>query len=160
MKKKITTVGELKKRLCSLRKEGRTIAFTNGCFDILHYGHVDYLLKAKKKNRVLVVGVNSDSSVRKIKGSKRPIVSQKERASVLAALECVDFVTIFSESTPLNLIKAVKPDVIIKGADWKKKDVVGYDVVKAYGGKVELAKYLPKHSTTNIINAIITKCKK
>ena len=144
----------MKRRIAQLRKQGKIIAFTNGCFDILHLGHVSYLQAAKKGNRVLVIGLNSDISVRKIKGPKRPINSQKARAFVLAALECVDFVTTFDEDTPYNLIKYVQPDILVKGADWKGKDVAGSDIVKARGGKVELIRYVPGYSTTKIIHEI------
>ena len=156
---KILSVGALKKKILQLRKQKKIIAFTNGCFDIIHFGHVSYLESAKKPGRVLVIGLNSDASVRNIKGPQRPIVSQKERAAVLAALECVDYVTIFNEDTPSNLIKTLKPDVIIKGADWKGKEVVGADIVKSYGGKVEYIKYLSNFSSTNIIEAIRQRCK-
>lgn len=156
---KIVSLTTLKKKLALLRRQKRTIAFTNGCFDILHYGHVSYLEAAKKDNRILVVGLNADASIKRIKGNLRPILPQDERAKVLAALECVDFVTIFSEDTPAKLIAAIIPDVLIKGADWKGKDVVGSDVVKAHGGKVELIKYLPNLSTTNIIQTVISKCR-
>ena len=159
-RKKIVKLATLKKRISELKKSGRKIAFTNGCFDILHYGHVSYLEAAKKKGRVLVVGLNSDSSVKKIKCPGRPVNSEMMRAYVLAALECVDFVTIFNEDIPYNLIKAVRPDVLIKGADWKNKGVVGSDIVKSYGGRVELIKYVPKMSTTNIIKIIGEKCVK
>jgi rfaE bifunctional protein nucleotidyltransferase chain/domain len=151
---KIVSLSVLKKRLAGLRRAGRTIAFTNGCFDILHCGHVRYLQSAKGKERgqgrVLIVGLNSDASVRRIKGPERPIVPQKERAEVLAALEVVDFVTIFNEETPQKLIEALRPDVLIKGADWKGKPVAGSDVVK----KVEMIRYVPGCSTTNIVEKI------
>ncbi len=150
----------LKNILSRLRKQRKLVAFTNGCFDILHLGHIRYLESAKKPNRVLVVAVNSDSSVRKIKGSKRPITSQNQRAGVIAALHCVDYVTIFSESTPFRLIKILQPDILIKGADWKGQDVIGSDIVKSYGGRVELIKYLDGYSTTNIIKSIVSKCVK
>lgn len=137
-----------------MRKAGKKIAFTNGCFDILHYGHVSYLEAAQKNARVLIVGLNSDRSVKGIKGSGRPIVNQQDRASLLAALECVDFVVLFDEPTPYNLIKELRPDVLIKGADWKGKEVVGQDIVEGLGGKVELINYLSGLSTTNIIKKI------
>ncbi len=154
IKNKTLSLIQLKKELHRLRKSGKTIAFTNGCFDILHFGHVAYLEKAKKNHRILVLGVNSDQSVRKIKGPTRPIVPQHERAAVLAALESVDYVTIFSAPTPLSLIKAVKPDVLIKGADWKGKGIVGEDFVKSYGGKIEYIKFEKGWSSTNIIELI------
>ena len=155
MLKKIVTLTTLNKKLERLRKNRRTIVFTNGCFDILHFGHVRYLEKAKKRARVLVLGINSDSSIRKIKGASRPIVKQDHRAGLLAFLECVDFVTIFDEETPLELIKAVRPDILVKGADWKGKGIVGEDVVKGYGGKVEYIEFLEGLSTTSIINKVL-----
>ncbi len=155
---KIVSLNQLKAKIAKLRRQKKTIAFTNGCFDILHYGHVSYLEKAKKANRVLIVGVNSDDSVKMIKGPKRPIVSQKERMHVLAALASVDFVVIFDEPTPIKLIQALKPDILIKGADWKGKTVVGEEVVKKHGGRMEFISYVPKFSTTNIIESILKKC--
>ena len=157
-KNKILALASLKKTIARERSKGKTIAFTNGCFDILHYGHVSYLQAAKKNGRVLVIGLNSDASVKKIKGPQRPIIPERERAGILAALECVDYVTIFKEETPLNVIKALKPDVLIKGADWKGKEVVGSDIVKANGGKVELIRYMPNLSTTNIVKTVVKKC--
>ena len=154
-KNKIVGLKTLRKKISTLRQHGKTIAFTNGCFDILHFGHISYLEKARGEERILIVGVNSDASVRRIKGPQRPIVPQRERARVLAALACVDFVVIFNEDTPLKIIESLKPDILIKGADWKGKDVVGSDVVKSYGGRVELVRYLPKFSSTNIIEMIV-----
>jgi len=149
-KKKIVTLAVLKRKLAVLRREQKVIAFTNGCFDILHCGHVTYLEQAKRKDRVLIVGLNSDSSVRKIKGPQRPVNCQSDRAGVLAGLASVDFVTIFDEETPYELIRAVRPDVLIKGADWKGKAVAGADLVKRF----ELIKYVENVSTTNIIEKI------
>ena len=155
---KIVGLEILKGKLARHRREGKQIAFTNGCFDILHLGHVSYLEAAKGKNRILIVGLNSDASVKRLKGPDRPINSQKARAYVLAALSFVDYVIIFNEDTPLRLIKSVKPDVLIKGADWKGKEVVGSDVVKQSGGKVEFIKYITSYSTTNTIAAIQKTC--
>ncbi len=152
---KIITIATLKRKLSVLRNKRKKIAFTNGCFDILHNGHVSYLQKAKAKDRILVLGLNSDKSVRRIKGPKRPIVNEKDRASILAALECVDYVVIFNEDTPLKLIAAVKPDILIKGADWKGKGIVGEDVVRAHGGKIEYVKFVKDKSTTNIVKRIL-----
>ena len=151
--KKILKLSNLKRKILRLRSQGQTIAFTNGCFDILHFGHVSYLEKAKK-NRILVVGLNSDQSIRKIKGPQRPIIKEAYRAGLLAALECVDFVTIFNEETPYSVIKVLKPDILIKGADWKGKKIVGADLVKSYGGKVEYVSYVEGCSTTKIIEKI------
>jgi D-beta-D-heptose 7-phosphate kinase / D-beta-D-heptose 1-phosphate adenosyltransferase len=153
---KILSLPALLKKLPALRRQGKTIAFTNGCFDLMHIGHVKYLEEAGRGNRVLIVGLNSDVSTRRIKGSSRPIVVQKSRAAVLAALESVDFVVIFNEETPHKTIAAIKPDILIKGADWKGKSVIGEDLVK----KVEFVKYIKGFSTTNIIDKIIKSEKK
>jgi len=154
MNNKIKTASALKKRLVSLKNEGKSIVFTNGCFDILHYGHVKYLQEAKNTGNILVVAVNSDSSVKKLKGPSRPIVGQKNRTRVLSALESVDFVTIFSEDTPLKLIKLLKPDILVKGGDWDKKSIVGGRLVQSWGGKVISLPYVKGQSTTNIIDKI------
>jgi len=130
VKNKFVSLQRLKTILRSSRKK-KTIVFTNGCFDIIHAGHVRYLKKAKSLGDFLVVGLNSDSSVKKIKGEKRPIVPQKERAEVLSGLEAVDYVVLFNEPTPTKLIEAVLPDVLVKGADWASHEIVGADVVKA-----------------------------
>ncbi len=156
---KVIKLPLLKKKLAVLRRQKRVIAFTNGCFDILHYGHVSYLESAKKKDRILIVGMNSDASVRSLdKGPERPIVPQDQRAAVLAGLACVDFVVIFDAPTPAGLIAALKPDVLIKGADWKGKQVAGADAVKANGGRVEFITYIDRLSTTNIIEKIRRQC--
>ena len=157
-KQKIISSKNLKTKIASLRKQGKSIAFTNGCFDILHAGHVSYLEAAKKDKRVLIVGLNSDTSIRHIKGPGRPVNSQNARAVVLAALSCIDFVTIFEEDTPIKLIEALKPDILIKGADWKGKEVAGAQVVKFSGGRVEFIKYVDGFSSTNIIEKIGQRC--
>jgi len=144
----------LKEKLDALRKDGKKIAFTNGCFDILHVGHVRYLREAKKTADVLVLALNSDFSVRSIKGEKRPLVSEEERAEILAALEFIDFVTIFEELTPQELIVYLKPDVLIKGGDWPEDKVVGRDDVKKWGGRVVLIPEVKGKSTTNIVEKI------
>ena len=137
-----------------LKREGKKIVFTNGCFDILHIGHINYLREAKNKGDALIIGLNNDASVKKIKGQGRPIIPQNERAEILAALEFVDFVTIFEEETPLNLIKEIKPDVLVKGGDWKKEEVVGSDFVESYGGKTVLIPLVEGKSTSLIIEKI------
>ncbi len=152
---KILTREVLQKKLEELRKQGKKIAFTNGCFDILHVGHVRYLREAKKTADILVLALNSDSSVRSIKGEKRPLVPEQERAEVLAALEFVDFITIFEELTPLELIKFLKPDVLIKGGDWPEEKVVGREEVKQWGGRVAIIPEVQGKSTTNIVEKII-----
>jgi len=146
----------LKHKLDALRKQGRKTAFTNGCFDILHVGHVRYLKEAKKTADILVLALNSDSSVRTIKGEKRPLVHEEERAEVLAALECIDFVTIFPELTPLELICCLKPDILIKGGDWTEDKVVGRDEIKQWGGHVTIIPKVSGKSTTNIVDKIIS----
>jgi D-beta-D-heptose 7-phosphate kinase/D-beta-D-heptose 1-phosphate adenosyltransferase len=151
---KILERNALKNELEELRKIGKKIAFTNGCFDILHVGHVRYLREAKKTADVLVLALNSDSSVRSIKGEKRPILNENERAELLAALEFVDFITIFEELTPLELILCLKPDILIKGGDWPEEKVVGREEVKKWGGRVAIIPEIEGKSTTNIVEKI------
>jgi len=151
---KILERNNLKDKLEELRKKGKKIAFTNGCFDILHVGHVRYLREAKKTADVLVLALNSDSSVRSIKGEKRPLMNEKERAEILAALEFIDFVTIFPELTPLELINYLKPDIIIKGGDWPEENVVGREEIKKWGGRVAIIPEVEGKSTTNIVEKI------
>ena len=145
----------LKRQIDALRTQGKKIAFTNGCFDILHVGHVRYLNQARKTADVLVLALNTDASVRAIKGDKRPLVNEMERAEVLAALECVDYLTLFDEPTPLNLITLLKPDILIKGADWPEEQVVGRNEVLSWGGRVVLIDEVTGKSTTNIVDKIL-----
>jgi len=133
----------------------KKVVFTNGCFDILHRGHIDYLSKAKSLGDVLVVGLNDDPSVTRLKGPHRPIVGQEDRASILAALKSVDFVCVFSEDTPYEIIKAVVPDVLVKGADWSVDKVVGKDIVESTGGIVQTIEFLPNRSTSKLIEKIV-----
>lgn len=158
LENKIKAPLQLQRELDRLRRRGKKIVFTNGCFDILHYGHVKYLEKAGRKGDVLVVGVNSDASVRRLKGPSRPVNSQRWRAAVLAALQSVDFVTFFDEDTPLELIRRLKPDVLVKGGDWKKKDIVGSGFVESLGGKVFSIGFEKGFSTTKVIDAIARAC--
>jgi len=151
---KIKSLNALKKVALRLKKQGKRIVFTNGCFDILHYGHAKYLADAKCMGDCLIVAVNSDSSIRKIKGKKRPVVDEENRIKLLAALESVDYVVLFKETTPLAVIKAIKPDVLIKGSDWSKNSIVGSDVLKAYGGDVKTVKLVKGLSTTGLIKKI------
>ncbi len=132
------------------------LVFTNGCFDIIHPGHVDYLERARSMGACLVVGLNSDGSVRRLKGALRPVNDQHSRARVLAALACVDFVMIFEEDTPLELIKAIRPDVLVKGGDWSVERIVGRDVVEEAGGTVCSIPLLDGYSTTGTIDRIVT----
>lgn len=150
----VVTRDELVNIRSRLRSEGRRVVFTNGCFDILHRGHVEYLTKAKAKGDVLVVGLNTDASVRRLKGPSRPVVSQDDRAVVMASLGVVDYVCLFDEDTPLELITAVVPDVLVKGADWPIDKVVGRDVVESAGGTVQTIEFVPDRSTTSIIERI------
>jgi len=145
---------KLKSKIDRLRKEGKKIVFTNGCFDILHVGHTRYLKEAKKQGDILILGLNSDASVKALKGEKRPLIPERERADVVASLESVDYVTIFHELTPLALIEYLKPDVLVKGGDWQEDQVVGRESVGKWGGKVIIIPEIKGSSTTNIIEKI------
>ena len=148
---KILNKVSLEEKLNLWRKEGKTIVFSNGCFDILHRGHVEYLSKAADLGDILIIGLNTDASVKRIKGPSRPVNDEKARAVVLAALEFVDAIMFFEEDTPYNLIKNVQPDVLVKGKDYKAEDIVGYDIVTNKGGKVETIELVEGFSTTNIL---------
>ncbi len=153
----LLSLPELLKILEEERRKDKKIVFTNGCFDIIHAGHVDYLKKAKALGDILVVGLNSDNSIRRIKGKKRPIIPQEMRAEVLSSLKPVDFVVIFEDDTPENLIKAIRPDVLVKGGDWQLDKIVGKDFVESYGGKVLTIPFTYDISTTKIINIILER---
>lgn len=153
--KKILTWEELKKEVGRRRDRGEKIAFTNGCFDILHVGHCQYLSEARKTGDLLILGLNSDASVRAIKGPQRPLVPQGERAEVVASLAAVDYVTLFDETTPLRLIEYLRPDILVKGGDWKEEAVVGRDAVRFWGGKVVIVPMTEGASTTNIIEKVL-----
>ena len=137
------------------KKKGKRVVFTNGCFDLLHAGHVKYLQKARSFGDILVLGLNNDASVRRLKGEKRPLIGEAERAHILAALDCIDYVVLFAEDTPLRLIETLKPAVLVKGGDYTRDGVVGRDVVESYGGRVELVEFVDGKSTTNIIEKIL-----
>jgi D-beta-D-heptose 7-phosphate kinase/D-beta-D-heptose 1-phosphate adenosyltransferase len=137
-----------------IKKADKTIVFTNGCFDIIHAGHVQYLEQAKALGDILVIGLNSDASVKRLKGETRPVNNQTNRAIVLSALQSVDYVIIFTEDTPYELIKALQPDVLVKGGDWQPDTIVGADIVKAKGGKVLSLPFWDGLSTTNTIQAL------
>ncbi|MGA0258306.1 MAG: D-glycero-beta-D-manno-heptose 1-phosphate adenylyltransferase [Saprospiraceae bacterium] len=137
-----------------MRTNKQSIVFTNGCFDLLHPGHIDYLQKAKTLGDVLIVALNSDDSVRQIKGESRPVNSLNDRIAMLAALECVDFVTSFQEDTPYNLIDAIKPDILVKGGDYTKDEIVGADIVEDNGGEVKILDFLPGYSSSDLIKRI------
>ncbi|HJV34875.1 bifunctional D-glycero-beta-D-manno-heptose-7-phosphate kinase/D-glycero-beta-D-manno-heptose 1-phosphate adenylyltransferase HldE [Geomonas sp.] len=153
---KIKNLDVLAHQVAIERCRGKKVVFTNGCFDLLHVGHVKYLQKARQLGDMLVVGLNSDASVRRLKGEKRPLIEQSERAHILAALDCIDFVVIFDEDTPLKVIEAVRPDVLVKGGDYSLDGVVGREVVEANGGKVELVQFVDGRSTSRIIEKILS----
>ena len=138
-----------------LKQKNKIVVFTNGCFDVLHAGHVDYLAKAKECGDILIVGLNSDSSVSKVKGEKRPIVTELERAFILNNLKSVDFVVLFNELTPIGLIEELLPDVLVKGADWAIENIVGRDIVEENGGTVRSIEFITQQSTTNIIEKVL-----
>lgn len=142
---------------CEQLRQSKQIVFTNGCFDILHIGHIKYLQEAKQQGDLLVVGVNTDASVQRLKGPSRPIQKEQDRAEILSALACVDFVTLFDEDTPLNLIQEIMPHVLVKGGDWKPEQIVGSDIVQAAGGKVLSLHFIEGRSTTNIVNSLLSK---
>jgi len=145
----------LAETLAQLRRAGKTVVFSNGCFDILHPGHIHTLTHAKALGDVLIVGINSDASVKRLKGERRPILNQGERAVMLAALEAVDYVTTFEEDTPLALIQLLQPHVLVKGGDWSSESVVGREVVEADGGRVVLVPYQEGLSTTGFIERVL-----
>jgi len=147
---KILDREKLENQLAVWRFKSQKIVFTNGCFDLLHLGHIDYLSKAKDLGDVLVVGVNTDDSVRRLKGDTRPITDEHSRATIMASLQFVSAVVLFDEDTPYELIRQVQPDVLVKGSDYKHEDIVGYDIVKAKGGKIVTIDYLEGYATSAI----------
>jgi rfaE bifunctional protein nucleotidyltransferase chain/domain len=151
----LTKISELVGIRKALKQKMEKVVFTNGCFDIIHAGHVDYLSKAKACGDILIVGLNSDSSVREIKGKNRPIVSENERAFILSQLKPVDYVVLFNEPTPLQLIEQLIPDVLVKGADWAKENIVGREIVESNGGEVITINFITDQSTTNIIERVL-----
>ncbi|GAB6281388.1 MAG: D-glycero-beta-D-manno-heptose 1-phosphate adenylyltransferase [Ignavibacterium sp.] len=153
----ISTKEEIIEIRKKLKDENKKVVFTNGCFDILHSGHIDYLNKAKALGDVLIVGINSDSSVKKIKGEKRPIISENERANIILNLKAVDYVIIFDEETPYELINFIIPDILVKGADWEIDKIVGRAIVELNGGKVINIAFVNEQSTSKIIQTIINK---
>lgn len=150
----VVTCADLVQIREKLKREKKKVVFTNGCFDIVHRGHVEYLTKAKALGDVLFVGMNTDASVRRLKGATRPIVCQDDRALVLAAFRMIDYVCLFDEDTPHELIKAIVPDVLVKGSDWSIDSIVGKDIVEAAGGTVQTIDFVPNRSTTDIIKKI------
>jgi rfaE bifunctional protein nucleotidyltransferase chain/domain len=157
MKDKIISRSRIAPLVDDLKKKGKKIVFTNGCFDLLHAGHVRYLQEARSLGDFLVVGLNSDQSVRQIKDPSRPLIVEQQRAEILAALECVDYVVLFDEADPFRLIDEIKPDVLVKGADWSMDNIIGADIVMAYGGKVQRVDLVPSISTSEIIDRILTR---
>ena len=159
LKRKIVSRKEAASIVKQWQTEDKKVVFTNGCFDLVHRGHVEYLSKAAAKGNKLILGLNTDASVSRIKGPTRPIVDEESRAIVLAAFEFIDLVVFFDEDTPYELIKAVQPDVLVKGADYKAEDIVGYDIVTGRGGSVETITFVDGFSTTNIIDKIAKEIK-
>jgi rfaE bifunctional protein nucleotidyltransferase chain/domain len=154
IQRKILDHGNLKNWLSNIRSTNNKIVFTNGCFDILHKGHVEYLAKASDLGDKLIIGLNTDSSVEKIKGPARPVQDENSRALILASLEFVDAVVLFSEETPYDLIKRVQPDILVKGSDYKAEEIVGYDILLSYGGKVVTVDLVEGYSTTSLIKKL------
>ena len=160
MKEKIKERKELRGIVEDLKAEGKQIVFTNGCFDLLHVGHVRYLEQAKALGDILIVGINGDHSVRGLKGPLRPILPVEDRAEILSGLGCIDYITVFDEPTPLELITLLKPHVLVKGGDWAKDEVVGREVVEGMGGKVVLVPFVEGSSASNLIETILRRHEK
>jgi D-beta-D-heptose 7-phosphate kinase/D-beta-D-heptose 1-phosphate adenosyltransferase len=160
LKEKIKTKEDLHRIVEDLKKKGKRIVFTNGCFDLLHLGHIRYLEKAKSLGDILVVGVNSDRSVQSLKGPERPILPEEERAEILSGLECVDYITLFDELTPLELISSLQPHILVKGGDWAKETTVGREVVERSGGEVVILPFVEGSSTSNLIETILKRYEK
>lgn len=154
IKSKILNTEELVGKLAVWRFLGNKIVFTNGCFDIIHLGHLDYLSKAKDLGDKLIIGLNTDDSVKRIKGTSRPITDEYSRAMILSSIRFIDAIALFKEDTPYNLIKIVKPDVLVKGSDYKTDDIIGGDIVKNNGGEIKTIDFLEGYSTSSILNKI------
>ena len=157
MKNKLKTWEEIASIIKDLKSQNKKIVFTNGCFDILHSGHVQYLAEAKELGDILILGLNSDSSVKRLKGKDRPINNEKERTIVLSALLPISYIVVFEDDTPYKLIKHIKPDIIVKGGDWEPEDIVGSDIVSSYNGEVKSLSFIEGKSTTDIINKLKEK---
>lgn len=155
IERKIIYQKDLSNLILKWREENQKIVFTNGCFDLLHLGHVDYLAKAKDLGDRLIIGVNTDSSVKRLKGKNRPLQDENSRLHILAALHSVDAVVLFDEDTPYELIKKIQPDILVKGADYKIENIVGYDIVTSRGGSVKTIEFIEGYSTTNIEQRIL-----
>lgn len=157
MRDKIKDLHELEKTIGFLKKKGKTIVFTNGCYDLIHIGHLKCFEEGKKLGDILIVALNSDRSVRSIKGPPRPIIPEGERAEIVSSLECVDYVTIFDQDDPQDVITSIKPDILVKGGDWNLDTIVGREVVESYGGKVFALPLVKGVSTTQIIKTIASQ---
>ncbi|MGB5847289.1 MAG: D-glycero-beta-D-manno-heptose 1-phosphate adenylyltransferase [Ignavibacteriaceae bacterium] len=157
--KSIKTLREMKEIRQQLKDQNKKVVFTNGCFDLIHAGHIDYLSKAKVLGDVMIVGLNSDASVMRIKGSKRPIINETERSIIISNLKPVDYVVLFDEDTPKLLIEELLPDILVKGADWEIENIVGKDVVVTNGGKVKTIEFVNDQSTSKIIKIIVDRFK-
>ena len=153
--KKALTRKELSSEIKKLQKAGKKVVFTNGCFDLLHIGHTSLFEKARSLGDVLIVAINSDKSLKGLKGPKRPLVGEKDRAKLLLALKAVDYVVVFGEQTPYELLKELKPDILVKGSDYKPEEIAGYDIVISNGGTVETVDLVQGYSTTNILQKLI-----
>jgi D-beta-D-heptose 7-phosphate kinase/D-beta-D-heptose 1-phosphate adenosyltransferase len=160
MKEKIKEKEDLRRIIEDLKAKGRRIVFTNGCFDLLHIGHIRYLEDAKSLGDILVAGVNSDQSIRGLKGNNRPILPQEERTEILSSLGCVDYITVFDEADPLELISFLQPHILVKGGDWAKETIVGREVVERSGGKVVILPFVEGASTSNLIETILKRYEK
>jgi len=156
----LKSLEEIKSIRAALKADNKKVVFTNGCFDIIHAGHIDYLNKAKALGDILIVGLNTDDSVKKIKGDKRPILNQDERAEIISTLKPVDYVVLFDEDTPAELINELVPDILIKGADWKIDEIVGGEKVLANGGEVKTIEFVNDQSTSKIIDLITSRYSK
>lgn len=154
---KLKTWEDIANIVKELKSQKKKIVFTNGCFDILHSGHVQYLAEAKELGDILILGLNSDPSVKRLKGNERPINNERERATVLSALFSVSYIVIFEEDTPYKLIKHIKPDILVKGGDWRPDEIVGSDIVRSYNGEVKSLSFVDGKSTTDIINKMKEK---
>jgi len=156
----VKSLEEIKSICVALKADNKKVVFTNGCFDLIHAGHIDYLNKAKALGDVLIVGLNSDDSVKRIKGDKRPIINEDERAEVISNIKPVDYVVLFDEDAPIELIKELVPDILIKGADWKIDEIVGAEKVLTNGGEVKTIKFVNDQSTSKIIDLITSRYSK
>ena len=155
---KILSLDELLVVLKKHRENNDKIVFTNGCFDILHRGHIEYLAQASDLADIMIIGLNTDNSVSRLKGADRPLQDEISRAISMAAIQYIDYVVLFDEETPLNLIKNIKPDVLVKGSDYKVEDIVGYDVLMEYGGEIKTIDFVEGYSTTKIVDKILKQC--